>query len=270
MHCFAVAYALSRSLTMPTPVATATPPSPSPRSAPRLIADTLGMYRRYPLLFLVLAAGVIVPYQLIVLAAAGSFDRSGLSGGVELTLSLVDWLLVGPLVSALHIHAVAEIREGSAPRLGPVAQRGIAALPVVAAASVISALGIAVGFMALIVPGIYLSLRWAVVAQAAAVEGNGWTSALDSSHRLTKGNFGHVFLLILFVALVTWIPLLLLALGVEESTDVGSFLVAVVAQIVILSFTALATALLYYDLRAREEISATPEPAVDSAGGDAP
>ena len=44
----------------------------APRSARRLIADTVALYRRYPLLFLMLAAAVIVPYELIVLLATGA------------------------------------------------------------------------------------------------------------------------------------------------------------------------------------------------------
>jgi hypothetical protein len=49
-----------------------------PRSAPRLLVRTFELYRRYPLLFLVLAARVIVPYELIALAATGtgSFSRA--------------------------------------------------------------------------------------------------------------------------------------------------------------------------------------------------
>jgi hypothetical protein len=64
----------------------------APRSAPRLLVGTFELYRRYPLLFLVLAAGVIVPYELIALAATGtgSFSRANASVGVQLFLSLAD------------------------------------------------------------------------------------------------------------------------------------------------------------------------------------
>ena len=107
-----------------------------PRSTPRLIGETFQLYRRYPLLFLILAAGVVVPYRLIVLAATGTgpLNQGKLAGGIALLLTLIDTAVVDPLVSALHVHAVEEVEEGRTPRLGPVARRGLAVLPVVAAA----------------------------------------------------------------------------------------------------------------------------------------
>lgn len=227
----------------------------SPRSAPRLIADTLGMYRRYPLLFLVLAAGVIVPYQLILVALAGSFDRSDLGGSTEAILGLLEFGVVIPLVSALHIHAVAAVRAGTRPRLGSVARRGVVVLPVVAAVTVASMLGITLGFVAFVAPGIYLMLRWIVVAQAAAVECAGWISAFRSSYALTEGRYGHVILFTVLVGLIAWLPVFVLEIGFEGAADVVSFFAALVGGIFFLSFTALATALLYFDLWDRFELS---------------
>lgn len=79
----------------------------------------------------------------------GVFSRGAVEVGTSLLLTLLDWAF-----SALHVHA---------------------------AAATISGLGIALGFLALIVPGIILSLRWVVVAQAAAIEHEGWLSALRRS-----------------------------------------------------------------------------------------
>lgn len=64
----------------------------TPRSALRVTAATLELYRRYPSLFFVLASGVIVPYELIVLAATGTgdFSRADVGVGTSLLLSLVD------------------------------------------------------------------------------------------------------------------------------------------------------------------------------------
>ena len=108
-----------------------------PRSAGHLVGAAFELYRRYPLLFLVLAAGVIVPYEAIVLAAtgAGPFAHGSLSFGTSSLLTLIELALVGPLVSALHVHAVSEASEGRRPRLVSVARRGLQVLPVVAAAA---------------------------------------------------------------------------------------------------------------------------------------
>lgn len=132
-------------------------------------------------------------------------------------------------------------------------------LPVVAAVSIISWLGILLGFLVLIAPGIYLMLRWFVVAQAAAIEGQGWVDALRSSGRLIEGHYGHVFVFAVFIGVVVAVPVLLIGFAFDDdSTDVISFLVGAGVQVVAYSFGALATALLYFDLRTRIEAAPAP------------
>jgi hypothetical protein len=232
----------------------------NPRSAHQLIADAVGLYRRYPLIFPVLAAAVIVPYDAVVLGATGSgaLTGSALSAGVQSLLALISWCLVSPLVSALHVHAVREAREGGSPRLAPVARQGLRVLPVVVAASIVSGLGILAGFLALIVPGVILTLRWMVVAQSAAIDHEGWIPALRRSAELTDGRYGHVFVFAMYIGLITTVPIYLGSLGFEDDpTTAVSFVVGLVVQIFSLSFGALATSLLYFDLRVREESAAT-------------
>ena len=220
----------------------------------RLLLAALELYRRYPLLFFALAAGVVIPYELIVLATTGtgSFSRGRLAEGTLLLLGLFDWVLVSPLVSALHIHAVAEVGQGREPQIRPVAIQGLRVLPVVAAAAIISGLGIFLGTVALIVPGIILFLRWVVVAQAAAIEDEGWLPALRRSGELTADHYGHILVFSVCVAVILVVPTLLgsAAFG-DHDTSPASFVVGLAFHIFTASFGALATALLFYDLLAR-------------------
>lgn len=224
------------------------------RSAPELVSATFSVYQRFPLLFLILAAGVVVPYELIVLAVtgAGPLSLREVSGTTSLILSVIDVFLIGPLISALHVHAVREIRDGGRPQLASVASKAVTVLPVVIAAVIISTLGIFVGLIAFIVPGILLSLRWAVVAQSAALERGSWTDALRRSADLTRKNYWHVLGLLFLVGALGW----LVTYGVvrafdRPSTTVASVVAGTALQTVVRSFTALATALLYFDLTAR-------------------
>jgi hypothetical protein len=235
------------------------------------VAGAFELYRRYPLLFLVLAAGVIVPYQLIVLAitGAGPFSRGSLSTGASLLLVLIEWVVIGPLISALHVHAVSEAREGRDPRLAAVARQGLLVLPVVVAASIIAGLGIGLGLLAFIVPGVILGLRWFVVAQAAAIEGEGWLPALRRSAQLTDGHYGHIFIFAIYIGLITEVPVLLVGLGFGgDSATAVSFLVGLPVLVLARSFSALATAVLYYDLRVRHEGARAPALPGDPSGAD--
>jgi ABC-type multidrug transport system fused ATPase/permease subunit len=225
-----------------------------PRSPSELISVTFEVYRRFPILFLVLAAMVVVPYQLIVLALTGNGPSTSgkISVGLSLTLTATALFVVGPLVSALHVHAVRDISEGRKPDLRSVARRGLITLPVVSAAVIISWLGTVAGFIALIVPGILLTLRWSVVAQAAALEGGGWTDALRRSKELTRGHYWHIIGVLLLAAVVTGIPGFLVGLVFRHSnTTPANFVAATAWQVVARSFAALAAAMLFFDLSAR-------------------
>jgi hypothetical protein len=232
-----------------------------PLPALRLVAGAFELYRRYPSLFFVLAAGVIVPYELIALVTTGTgpFSRGSVGLGALLLLELVDWVLIAPLVSALHVHAVAEVRRGREPRFGPVARQGLRVLPVVAAATIISGLGIALGFVALIVPGIILALRWVVVAQAAAIEHEGWLPALRRSRQLSAGHYGHIVAFLIAVGAIVTVPSLVggIAFG-RHDTSAVAFLTGLAVHVITASFGALASALLFFDLLERHETSVVP------------
>jgi len=147
----------------------------------------------------------VAPYALIELAVTGTGPLASSGGGnaaVRALFKLLSTTLIGPLISALHVRAVVAVAEGQTPRLGDVASTGARMLPVVAATEIIANLGIGVGLVALVVPGVLLLLRWSVAAQAAAVEREGWLPALRSSARLTSGHYGHVFTVVLIVAVV--------------------------------------------------------------------
>jgi hypothetical protein len=233
-------------------------PTREPRSTPRLIAETFQLYWRYPLLFLILAAGVVVPYRLIVLAATGTgpLNQGQLAGGIALLLALIDTAVVNPLVSALHVHAVEEVEEGRTPQLGPVARRGLAVLPVVAAAVIMSWLAFFGGLLLLVLPGIYVFFRLSVTAQAAAIEHQGWWPSLRRSWALTDGNLLHVVFFITAVGVITALPGLLIDRFLADETTVVSFIGGTAVQVVVISFDALATAVLYFDLRARRRRAA--------------
>jgi hypothetical protein len=237
-----------------------------PRAIGDILGGALGLYRRYPWLFAILALGVIAPYDLVVLAITGVGPLE--TGGNQntqgyLLLLLLNLSLVGPLISALHVHAVVRIGAGHRPRVGEVALRGLQVLPVVVAAEVMATLGIALGFLALIIPGILLSLRWAVVAQVAAIEDQGWLPALRRSRALTAGHYPRIFGLLLVTGLLTAVLTRgAAAIPLGSSSAAGSVALGIAVHTLTASFAALTLALLYFDLLARAAgppVRSTPE-----------
>lgn len=236
------------------------------RSAPELLGAAFKLYRRYSWLFLILAAVVVVPYSVISLVAHPGGPLHGVTRAlIDVALQVGEYALVIPLVSVLHLYAVEDLRAGREPAVGAVARRGIASLRVVSLPVLLSWIGIFAGFIALIVPGVILAIRWAVVAQTAALEATGWRNALDRSAGLTERQRGHVFWFFVLLWLITTVPFVIHLVVFGVALTVGSFVVSTAFDVVVSSFTALATALPL--LRAESAVSARPR--ARRAGRDA-
>jgi len=116
------------------------------KSVGEIIGDALHCYASYPALFATLTLAVVVPYAVIVRLV----EQANLIGGTRhgalaaLVLVLIEVLLVGPLISALHVHAVVELGAQRVPRVREVFARGVRVLPVVAAAQVVVAVSAAI------------------------------------------------------------------------------------------------------------------------------
>jgi hypothetical protein len=230
------------------------------RTVGQILLAAVALYRRYPLLFAVLALAVVAPYELAVLGVTGYGPLVRLAGrhaGVFWLLLLLRDSLVGPLIAALHMHAVLVVGDGRRPRLGSVALRGLRVLPVVAAADVMASVGIYVGLILLIVPGVLLWLRWMVVAQAAAIEQEGPLAAMGSSRQLTAGHYRHVFAIALVLFGVSaGLTLVARAIPLGSASGIASVTVGIAVETVIVSFAALTLALLYFDLHAGPRLPA--------------
>jgi hypothetical protein len=224
------------------------------RSVSEIMRSTAKLYGDYPWLFLILAAAVVVPWDLARLAITGAGPLGHPSPARFGWLSLIDFLLVTPLVSALHVHAVRVIGEGRRPPLRAVAWSGVRSLRLVAVVSVLASVGIMIGFVLLVLPGILLMVFWAVVAQAAAIEGGGVRRAFGRSVQLTTDHGWHVFGLLF----VIWILTVTLGVagavfGAGADSSAGPVALGTAIDTIVYSFTALTTALLYFDLAARPE-----------------
>src|SRR5436309_623355 len=73
--------------------------------------------------------------------------------------------------SANHARAVVALGGGTVPAIGRTLLQGVRLLPAVALVVLLYDLGSFGGLILLIVPGIYLYVRWYVCAQTAVVEG---------------------------------------------------------------------------------------------------
>jgi hypothetical protein len=213
------------------------------------------LYWRYLGQFLLLAGVLVVPFEIAVLLVTSPVHSGHLTTHEErrvLLIGIADFVLVIPLVSAFQAHAVLLIGQGERPHLGEVFRRSFRVLPTVIAASIITAIGVGLGLVAFLIPGMWLLLRLYVVAQTAAIEGADWPTTLRRGFALTRGSSWRVLGMLVILGLIDLTLENVLGRAASSNggalADIVDVLVALVSQ----SFTALVGALLYFDLRARE------------------
>jgi hypothetical protein len=223
------------------------------RSVSGLLETAIRLYGRYPLQFIFLAAFVVVPYEVLaqVVTGATPSGRGHVGTETQLILDLIAFDLVGPLVSALQVQALFAVSDGDHPGLGIVFERALRVLPTVVAAAIVASLGEFLGLV-FVIPGIYLLLRWVVVAPVAAAEDVDWPGALRRSGQLARSNYLRIAGVLLVVGLTTILVGNLLAAIFGNSSTVGPVAAEIAVQVLLQAFASLVTALLYFDLYSRE------------------
>lgn len=228
----------------------------------RVIGDSLGVYARNFVSFSVLALVIGVLSLLVSMyhlsqspqAAAGEMpDLSG--AGIDVLVSM----LVNALTQAAIIYGTFQDLRGSRAGFTDCISRGLASVVPVIVGSLFLAIGVGIGALLFIIPGIILALMWWVYIPGIVVEGKGIFESFGRSRELTRGHRWHILGLLIVVVLLALavgvvVGLVTVAI-VTSSTDPGFF--SVIAQYVIdalvTAFSAVLVAVGYYYLRAEKE-----------------
>jgi hypothetical protein len=230
------------------------------RDVGALFRDAISVFWRHALLFILVSAAVVVPAEVVVEGVGmemltSSYDSSP-SVAEAVIPTIVEFLVVTPIIAAICIYALHQIAAGERPRAGQVFVAGFEAFTPLFAAVALAAAGIALGFVALILPGVYLAVRWYFVPQTVVIEGVRGTRALSRSGLLVTGYWWRTFGLVLLANLAIAIPGFVLIApfaAIAESTDraVWELIGSAVTTSITAPFVALYSTLLYYDLLAR-------------------
>jgi hypothetical protein len=231
-----------------------------PRDLGALFGDSLRVFIPHAWLFVLLSAAVVVPVEIIVEGIGlemltSEYDESPplIESAVP---SIVGFLVVTPIITAICIYALHSIADGQRPSAGQVLVAGFEAFTPLFGAVLLAAIGIAAGFIALFVPGVYLFIRWYFVPQAVVIEGARGPAALSRSSQIVQGFWWRSFGSVVVANVAVVIPGLLLLIpfnAIASSTDqaVWALVGTILASSVTTPFVALYSTLLYYDLLAR-------------------
>jgi hypothetical protein len=146
-------------------------------------------------------------------------------------------LICSAILQTALIRATATFLADRKPTFVLCLETGLAMILPVTALMLIMTIGLGIGFLLLIVPGVILWLYWSVVIPARVQERIGIFDAFRRSAELTEGNRGNIFLtfLVAWIAIFifTWIVRLILGpmLATSSSQPMFSLVEALVAAI---------------------------------------
>jgi MFS family permease len=196
-------------------------------------------------------AGVLIPVAFWLFLAVAIVQ--GIAGGsLFLTLLGAILSLVASIIyEGMVVSLVRDVQDGRRDlSVGQLFQSVAPVLGSLAGASILYALGVGVGFVLLIVPGLFLLTIWAVIAPAIVIENRGAIEAFGRSRELVKGFgwpvFGVVICAALIVAVVS-IILLSIAAAIADG-PILRIVLGVLASTVTAPVTALVAGVLYYRL----------------------
>jgi hypothetical protein len=215
-------------------------------------------------------AGVLLPLAfgifLLVAIITGLFAGSVVLSLIAFAITVVAVTLYQGMVVSLVRDVQDGTRDSSVSQL--VEETWPVVLPLIGA-GILAGIGIVIGLILFIVPGLILLTIWAVIAPVIVVERSGAIDAFGRSRALVKGNGWQVFGVIVVVFLITAIVSFVLraiGLGISDSFAVLA-LFSLIASTLTAPIAALAASTIYFNL-----ISLKGEPAVTEPGpaSDAP
>jgi hypothetical protein len=117
-----------------------------------------------------------------------TFQRLGILECIAFVAAGFSWILHGGVAVVATADAAGRSEE-----IGGQLTRLLTRSPLIFVAGVVATLGIFLGTLLLIVPGVLLSLAWIVCPAVAAVEGKGFMDIFRRSAELTRGHRGALF-----------------------------------------------------------------------------
>jgi hypothetical protein len=217
-----------------------------------VIGEAWAMYRAHWRHFITIAFVVYLGLSLLTLLLVTLVGALGLIGSWFISLVGIFWLQ-GALVEA-----VADVRDGRADlTVGQTLARVRPRLNVLSLAGFLAVLGIGVGLVLLVVPGLVLLTWWILIVPAIMLEGRSVLESFGRSRELVAGRGWRVFGVIVLTFALTvaaWIVVALVLSPIPAALQ--GFLTSIIGSSVTAPIAAVAWTLMYYRLRVGREPAA--------------
>jgi hypothetical protein len=214
----------------------------------RTIDEAFAIYRE--------RAGVLLPvafWLFLLLAIVNVLAREDLA---LLPLEFIVSTVVSTLYQGMVVGVVRDVRAGRRDSsIGEVIRKALPVLGPLVGAGLLAALGIGLGALLLIAPGVYLFTIWAVIAPVIVVERRGVFESFGRSRELVRGNGWRVLGALVVAFLFTLLATLVLGAIAAAIAEDPIFEVVVTALALTLAapVMSLVVGVLYFRLREIED-----------------
>lgn len=183
-----------------------------------------------------------------------------LSSAAGIALVLLFWAL-SVLYQGMVVELVQAVQDGR--RDHSVRQLLRSVEPVfwpLVAVSILFGLGVGIGFILVIIPGLFLLVIWSVVAPVTVLERPGVFAAFRRSRELVRGNGWNVFGVIVIVFVIVFLISIAAGIAASGLGSVGRALVQWAVNSAVGPVAALSASVLYFALRPTHSESADTQP----------
>jgi hypothetical protein len=171
--------------------------------------------------------------------------------GSGIALTILFWAL-SILYQGIVVELVQDIQDGRRDHsIGDLIRSVEPVFWPLAAVSILFGIGLGIGFILLIIPGLILMVIWAVVAPVTVLERPGVFAAFGRSQQLVRGNGWNVFAVIVLVFLAVAVIGIGAGLLAGSLGSLGRALVQWAVNAALAPITALSASVLYFALRQR-------------------
>ncbi len=229
-----------------------------------VLGEAWSLYRRFFGRFFLTAFIVFVILDAIVGMADAAAGGGWVSRVVWTLVSVVVGIAGAFIVQAALVETVRDVRDGRADRtIGETFRAVQPRLGSVIVTGVLAGVGIAIGLVLLIVPGLYLLTIWSMLIPVIVIEGRSTGEAFSRSQEVVRGHGWSVFGLVIVVFLVSAIASgIVTAVFSPLPAFLQSWLGSLVGDSLTAPFVAAALTTAYFRLTGSESVEPAPVAAV--------
>jgi hypothetical protein len=226
-----------------------------------VLSEAWALYRRHAAHFILISFAIFLAISVVTALLSWAL------GTVGALIGLVFSLFGTFLLQAALVKAVQDVRDGRADlTLGQTVSAVLPFLGSVAVASILASIGIGIGIVLIIVPGLFLLTIWSLIVPEIVIGGAGALESFGRSWRTVRGYAWNVFGTFILVFLILIAAEIVLSL-ILSALPYGwrSFISSLVSDTLVAPFIAAVITLIYYRLTTAH--GGQPEPGAFNAPG---